>query len=440
MRLYYYRWKMALLAGLMGIAVLSTGCSRSTMNYQLAESLGTVGKYENNEPVETPKMEQERLQRESEEAKEAGILEYLEQAEVLAAGYQYEEAVASLQNITGEMAQDSRIADAIARYEEAAGSLSAYEGDIAHLCFPGLIEDTMRAFDGDDLSYTYSGTMVTTSEFKKILQSLYDNGYILVDIHDIAREETDGRGVTTMEKQELLLPEGKKPVIISQDNLNYASVKNGDGIATRLALDETGKVKAVYTDDGGHDLTGDYDLIPILDSFVEEHPDFSLRGAKGIVSVSGSEGVFGYKVADTGVTSNEENRATVTKIAESLKKNGWSIACAGYTHSYMDSMSLDALTADIDQWMEEVGSLTGAVDILFYPYGAAVAEPSDQLDYLLENGLIYLCSLWGDTDYMELRDGYLYQTRRFIDGYALENAPDYFTSFFNVAQILDTDR
>ena len=77
MRLYYYRWKMALLAGLMGIAVLSTGCSRSTMNYQLAESLGTVGKYENNEPVETPKMEQERLQRESEEAKEAGILEYL---------------------------------------------------------------------------------------------------------------------------------------------------------------------------------------------------------------------------------------------------------------------------------------------------------------------------------------------------------------------------
>ena len=51
MRLYYYRWKMALLAGLMGIAVLSTGCSRSTMNYQLAESLGTVGKYENNEPV-----------------------------------------------------------------------------------------------------------------------------------------------------------------------------------------------------------------------------------------------------------------------------------------------------------------------------------------------------------------------------------------------------
>ena len=82
----------------------------------------------------------------------------------------------------------------------------------------------------------------------------------------------------------------------------------------------------------------------------------------------------------------------------------------------------------------------GKVDILFYPYGAAVAEPSEQLDYLLENGMIYLCGLWGDTDYMDLRDGYMYQTRRFVDGSILEQAPEYFTDFFNVAQILDTDR
>ena len=86
--------------GLVLLAVIAmlagSGCSRSVLNYQIAECIGTLGEYENNEPVETPKMEQERLQRESEEAKEAGILEYLEQAEVLAAGYQYEEAVASL--------------------------------------------------------------------------------------------------------------------------------------------------------------------------------------------------------------------------------------------------------------------------------------------------------------------------------------------------------
>lgn len=435
-----YIWKTAVLTGVLGGVLFSTGCSRSTMNYQLAESIGTVGVYENNEPVETPKMEQARLQRESEEAREAQIQAYLDEAAVLAKGYRYSEAVAVLQSISEELADDERIGAAVSQYQEAEEGLVPYEGDIAHLCFPGLVEDTSRAFDGDELSYNYAYYMITTHEFKGILQSLYDNGYILVDIHDVAREETDNRGVTTVEKQELKLPVGKKPVIISQDNLNYAAVRNGDGIATRLVLDEDRKVKALYTDDGGHDLKGDYDLIPILDSFVEEHPDFSLRGAKGIVSVSGSEGVFGYQVADTSVTSFEENRNTVKAIADTMKANGWTIACASYNHSYMNDMSLETLEADIDQWMEEVGTVVGEADVLFYPYGAEVAYPSDQLDYLLDSGLVYLCGLWGDTDYMELGDGYMRQTRRFIDGYTLQNAPNYFTSFFNVPQILDSDR
>ena len=48
--------------------LLLCGCSKSVRNYQIAESIGTVGKYENNEPVETPKMKAEREMKESEEA------------------------------------------------------------------------------------------------------------------------------------------------------------------------------------------------------------------------------------------------------------------------------------------------------------------------------------------------------------------------------------
>lgn len=435
-----YIWKRVLLAGLLGSAILCTGCTRSAINYQVAESIGTLGQYENNEPVETPKMKIEREQKESAEAKETKLQGQLDEAAALAEGYWYDEAVAKLQEITGDDAKDERVAAAITRYQEAKNSLVAYEGDIAHLCFPGLIEDTMRAFDGDDRSYGYSSSMVTVKEFEEILQSLYDNGYMLVDIHDVARAETDKRGVTTMELQELRLPSDKKPVIISQDNLNYSGVKNGDGIATRLVLNEDGEVKALYTDDKGHELKGDYDLIPILDAFVEEHPDFSLRGAKGIVSVSGSEGVFGYQVTDTTVTKYEENRGTVSQIAERLRKTGWSIACAGYSHGYMNEMSVESLQNDINKWMDEVGVLVGDADILFYPYGAEVQYPSDQLEYLIDAGLVYLCGLWGDTDYKELGEDYMRQTRRFIDGYTLEKAPEYFTSFFSVPAVLDEDR
>ena len=107
-----------------------------------------------------------------------------------------------------EEREDQRVVDMLASCNEGLSSLTAYDGDIPHLCFPQLIEDSMRAFDGDGRAQTYASTMLTTKEFKDILQSLYDKDYILIDIHSFAALETDGRGVTTMEPQQLLLEVG----------------------------------------------------------------------------------------------------------------------------------------------------------------------------------------------------------------------------------------
>ena len=38
-----------------------------------------------------------------------------------------------------------------------------------------------------------------------------------------------------------------------------------------VVLDENGKPKLQYTDKDGNVTIGDYDLVPILDKFVEEH-------------------------------------------------------------------------------------------------------------------------------------------------------------------------
>lgn len=69
-----------------------------------------------------------------------------------------------------------------------------------------------------------------------------------------------------------------------------------------------------------------------------------------------------------------------------------------------------------------------------------MAYPSDQLDYLIDSGFVYLCGLWAEADYMDIQENYMRQTRRFVDGSTLEQVPDYFTSFFSVASILDSDR
>ncbi|MBP3873584.1 MAG: polysaccharide deacetylase family protein [Lachnospiraceae bacterium] len=438
-------------------ALLLGGCTRSQINYQIAEAIGTDGKYENNEPVETPKMAEARKLLEESESEEASLLEILDQAEQQARGYNFEEAISILNTIPISQARDERVSEARSRYEEGDTDLVNWVGgDIPHLCFPTLIYDTMMAFDGDDKASDYNTTMVTCDEFSAILESLYENGYVLIDIHSIAAMVTDERGTSSMEEKTLKLPDGKKPIVLSQDNLNYSTVRNGDGIATRLVL-EDGKVKAQYTDSEGHEVAGDYDFIPILDSFIETHPDFSFRGARGIVSVSGSEGVFGYRISSgtdqtaSGEGSQEQDASvsgsssqgddqTVAQIADALRAEGWSIACAGWSHSYMNDMSMETFASEIDDWLKYVGSLTGEADILFYPYGAEVEYPGDKLNYLLDHGFRYLCGLWGDTDFRELSDGYMRMTRRFVDGYTLINAPVYFTNFFDSAAVVDDDR
>ena len=467
----------ALLAGVLSAAMLLSGCTRSQMNYQIAEAIGTVGMYENNEPVETPQMAIRREMLEESESEEEALMSVLNRAEALAAGYNFEDAISVLNTIEGIASGAERVNEARERSEKRDTELVNWvDGDIPHLCFPTLIYDTTMAFDGDGKASSYSTTMVTCKEFIAILQSLYDNNYILIDIHTIAANTTDERGATSMEQLQLKLPNGKKPIVLSQDNLNYSGVTNGDGIATKLVLDEDGRVKAQYTDDGGHDVAGDYDFIPILDTFIEEHPDFSFRGARGIVSVSGSDGVFGYDLPSSGTTAGSaqsaapadtgssdtaggtlagvanttssggsmagltEDQQQIAKISKALTDEGWSIACAGWSHSYMNDQSYEQFVAEMDTWNAQVGSLAGSSDILFYPYGAEVEYPGQKLEYLLSNGFAYLCGLWGDTDFREMGDRYMRMTRRFVDGYTLVNAPSYFTDFFAAGDILDDDR
>ena len=428
----------AVLLGL-GACLTLSGCARSVLNYQIAESIGTLGQYENNEPVETPKMKAEREQEESEAAVEEQLTSVLDEAESLAEQYEYEEAISLLQN-SDISQEDERVTEAIAAYQEALDSMYEYEGDIGHLSFTNLIADTSLAFDGDGNEATYDSNMITLSDFQGILQQLYDNGYVLIDIHSLVEETQDENGNVTLTQKNPLVPQGKKPLILSVDNLNYSSVVNGDGIATRLTLNDQGEVQAVYTDSEGHDLTGAYDIVPVLNVFIQEHPDFSLGGARGIISLSGVNGAFGYDLSEETSASAQENQDTVRAIAQKLTEDGWQFACAGYSHSYMDAMSLEDLQSEIESWQEEVGTLVGGSDILFYPYGAEVEYPSEQLDYLTESGFVYLCGLWGDTDYMEIQENYMRQTRRFVDGSTLEYAPDYFTGFFSVGSILDPDR
>ena len=77
--------------------------------------------------------------------------------------------------------------------------------------------------------------------------------------------------------------------------MSYYHYMDGDGFAQKLILDENGEVKNTYVEDDGSVSVGDYDMVPWIDTFVKEHPDFSYHGHKGILALTGYEGVLGYR-------------------------------------------------------------------------------------------------------------------------------------------------
>ena len=80
---------------------------------------------------------------------------------------------------------------------------AAYDGVVEHLFFHPIVAFPELAFDGDYKSDGIDDWMVTAGEYLKILESVYEKGYVLVDIADCWSEQTTEDGQTRMVKNTL---------------------------------------------------------------------------------------------------------------------------------------------------------------------------------------------------------------------------------------------
>ena len=55
--------------------------------------------------------------------------------------------------------------------------------------------------------------MTTIPEFEEIIQEMYDRGYVMVHMHDMAEMQEQPDGTKKMVKKQIMLPEGKKPFV-----------------------------------------------------------------------------------------------------------------------------------------------------------------------------------------------------------------------------------
>lgn len=371
--------------------------------------------------------------------REEQLVPILDEAKMLALGYYYEEALECLQTVPEEFRQDADVLSAIEEYTKAPDTFVPYESPVRHVFFHSLIADTSLAFDGDSMSNGYNYWMTTVEEFHAMLEELYKNQYLLIDIHDLATETIDENGNVILTANAPLVPEGKIPLVLSVDDVNYYDYMKEDGFARKLLLDENGDVKNFYIDKDGNELIGDYDVVPILDSFIKEHPDFSLRGAKGIIALTGYEGTLGYRTNDSESETFEQDKIDAKAVADRMKETGWLFAVHGWGHRDAAQITYEHLKQDTLRWKEEVGSLVGDTDIYIYPYGSEIEYPSDKLDLLNKEGFRYFCGVW-TKPFVSVHDTYVRQSRCNLDGFNMITRPQALADLFDVSKVLDPTR
>lgn len=314
-----------------------------------------------------------------------------------------------------------------------------YTGKVYHVFFHSLIVYPQLAFDGSEDSRGYSEYMITKSEFEKILPKLYENDFVLIDPHLLYTTQPDG----SILKNDLYIPIGKKPLILSLDDVNYYKDKRAHGFANRLVLDRKGKVSTeINTPEGQTIVTRDGDTIPMIDDFIEKHPDFSFQGAKGVIAVTGYQGILGYETNLLNSPKYNENTAVVRKIVDSLKKTGWQFASHSYTHEMPfrdNSISLAELTRDTERWDKEVRPLVGDTDMFVGPFGQVFQPFDPRREYLVSKGFKSLFGVGMDL-YLAYFPNYIMMDRANIDGIRLMQSPNLLYEYFDPSEVIDPMR
>ena len=175
---------------------------------------------------------------------------------------------------------------------------------------------------------------------------------------------------------------------------------------------------------------------------IKSHPDFSWQGMKGIIAVTGYEGVLGYRTHKKDSPTYNSDVEKVLSITKKLKETGWIFASHSYSHGLpfrYDVVSLDEVKYDTKKWDEEVRPLVGDTNIFIGPFGQVFKPYDPRREYLVSKGFNLLFGVGMDL-YSEYFPKYLVMNRADIDGIRLQQTPWYLKDYFNVEEVLDPQR
>jgi len=371
----------------------------------------------------------------------------LEESKRLFRGYFFDEAI-ELLNSDSELINHETLSLEAEIVAEKNG-LVRYNGDIKHIFFHSLILYPEVLFP--DLSIPtggYNEGFIYQSELLRMLPQLLERGYVLYSISDIFSKDTSG----VMRQNDIYLPPGKKPLVLSIDDPTYHYGQRfagggfdrtrtpGVGFANRVVFDENGELATeVITPAGETIITYDGDVHVVIDAFVREHPEFSYRGNKGVIAATGYMGIFGYDLPDL---HTEDIRQEVIAICDKFKENGWLFASHSYSHNrtgfWGPESNPNNISWDTRRWREEIEPVVGPTNIFIAPYGFLLR--GDGMQVILENGFDIYCIVDFNQP-VSIYSTHAVMGRIEIGGYSLaRHANTLNRDFFDVETVKDQHR
>ncbi len=430
------------------------------------------GKNKPAEPETTAEPVASETQEETTPAETEPVRDYLGEAKLMFAQYDYDGAMELLKSMP-DYESNTEAKDLVAKCEEIKPTLVEQDiHEITHVFFHILTVDPENSFDENRWGKQaggYNSLMTTIDEFKKMMQEMYDKGFVLVSLHDLATFTDNADGTVTATKGSIMLPPGKKAFVMSEDDVCYYEYMVGAGYADKMIIGEDGRPTLHYTDKDGNEFVGDYDLLGVLDTFIDEHPDFSYHGHKACLVFTGYNGILGYRT-DESYDPNSEyydpdleqghdveaERREAVEVLKAIIADGYDVGSHSWGHRDLGQIEYDRFKRDCDRWERNVAPLIREAlgkqpDIIIYPKGADVADwhgyshSNERFDYMHKLGFRYFCNVDSNQYWVQFGDDYLRQGRRALDGYNMWNdiANGYHRLsdlFDNVSDIFDPAR
>ena len=352
---------------------------------------------------------------------------------IMAAEYDYENAMKLLAGYSGGLSTHPELMALYNQYKDALAEMVVWDdlSQIPNLSFRTLVADLQKAVSDPDRGSRYAKRHITTDEFSRILEQLYENGYVLVSLYDFAAPVTAADGSVGVNRTGIRLPEGKKPIIITQEGVNYYShTEKCGGFADRLIVNESGSLTCVLGDQEGA-----FDLVPVLNAFLAEHPDFSYEGARATIAVCGYEGLFGMPLDEINA---------IKAVADKLRTQGYDIACYTYADMEYADFGATGVQEDLTKWSEKITPILGQTDILVYPTGGDITGHDSysgaKYDVLHNAGFRYFVGVENGVTWGITVSEYARQTRTLVTAEYLASHPEWYADLFDATAVLSAER